>query len=80
MESVVPVTDSPGTSLEQRNVAIRNKISPKFNLAKVKNKYLILDILIFSGYREEASELLWGSNRAMRMLLVQEFNYFMLNA
>ena len=78
MESVVPVTDSPGTSLEQRNVAHRNKISPKFNLAKVKNKYLILDILIFSGNRDEVSELLWGTDRAMRSLLIQQFNFFML--
>ena len=50
MESEVPVTnrDGPGTSLEQRNVTIRNEFSPKFNLSKIKNKYLILEILIFS--------------------------------
>ena len=71
METEVPVVttqDSPGT--EQRNVAIRNEFSPKFNLSKIKNKYLILEILFFSGVRDEASELLLGSNRAMRKLLI----------
>ena len=68
MESEVPVTnsDGPGTSPEQRNVAIRNGFSPKYNLSKIKSKYLILDILFFSEERVGASKHLWGSSRAMR--------------
>ena len=68
MESEVPVTnsDGPGTSLEQRNVAIRNGFSPKYNLSKIKSKYLILDILFFSEQRAGGSKHLWGLSRAMR--------------
>lgn len=33
-----------------------------YRLGKVRNKYLILEVVGFSTYREEAAKVLWGTS------------------
>ena len=76
MESKVTVVDSSVTALQQQNVAT-NVFSPKYNLSKIKTKYLILDILSFSGYRDIALLMLYGGSRKLRQMLIQDYQIFL---
>ncbi len=48
----------------------------KYQLGKIKSKYMIFDILSYSGNREEAGLLLLSGSRRLRRLLSQEFPIF----
>ena len=50
----------------------------KYQLLKLKSKYIIMDILSYAGYREQAIPLLACANRKFRDLIVQQFDLFLL--
>jgi len=41
-----------------------------YKLEKVRNKYLIMDIVGLSGYREDATRLMWGTARSFRGMII----------
>ena len=44
----------------------------RFRLGKIKSKYLILDILGFAKYRDQAGNILFKSSKMLRRLLEAE--------
>jgi hypothetical protein len=53
-----------------------NKMQAVYQLGKIPSKYLILDIIGFSRYRNEVGALLFGTSRTFRLLLIKEFSKF----
>ena len=41
-----------------------------YKLGKVRNKYLIMEIVGLSGYREDATRLIWGTARSFRGMII----------
>jgi hypothetical protein len=57
-------------------------VTPAFNLGRIHNKYLILEILAFSYQKEPGSLFLWELSKRYRKLLVlsRDLNVFMPSA
>ena len=49
-------------------------VTPKYQFLKIKSKYLIFEVLSYSGYREEICDLLCGAGKRLRSMLIQEHN------
>ena len=52
------------------------KTDPKHQLSKIKSKYLIFEILGFSGFRNEVLSQVLPSSKKLRTLLVTEYKLF----
>ena len=48
-------------------------ISPKFRLGKILSKYLIIDIISYSGFLESATQLLSQSSVSLKRLLIENY-------
>ncbi len=48
----------------------------KYRFGKIKNKYLILEILSFSGHSGQAAIMLYNSCRSMRQLIKENYRAF----
>ena len=48
-----------------------------YRLGKLCSKYLILEVIGFSDYRDQAGTLLMGASGTLRRLLQREFSIFL---
>jgi hypothetical protein len=48
-----------------------------YKLGKVRNKYIIIDIVGLSGYREDASRVMWGTARSFRGMIIQNHRAYL---
>ena len=49
--------------------------NPKYTLAKLHSKYMIIEVLSFAQYREELKDVLHGTSKVFRKLLIENFQY-----
>ena len=52
------------------------KVTPKYTLGKIKNKYLIMEISAYALYDFEAFYLTYSASRMLRGLLLDNLSIF----
>ena len=70
MENDPDRDESMGQPSSIQSIQQHKSIAPVYQLGKIKNKHLILDILSFTGYSSRVKDVLWNSNKNMRNLLM----------
>ena len=53
---------------------------PKYQFGKIKSKYLITEVITYSGYRDELYHILFETSTKLRQLLIQEYQLIKMSA